>query len=278
MGNQVFAISRSVRKKASVEALGATFINSTDAEDTKQYFHKLDLVINTVSANHDVASYFDMITTGGTMVLVGVPPDPVKIKAFDIITRRINFSGSLIGGLSKSSRVRVCVRAACRVPPRDTHTLCLQEHAPTMHCGSTLLTSFLPHAFLLSSNLSPSNYAAFTTSEETQEMLNFCAAKGIVPETQLIKAADVNGALYTLSKNAAPTQRFVIDIANSLGEDTVIADEKRIDHHEWKVNAVVEPADKNIHATASKTMQRNAVLAVALGGILAAAIYFGLKK
>ena len=109
-------------------------------------------------------------------------------------------------------------------------------------------------------------------------MLNFCAAKGIVPETQLIKAADVNGALYTLSKNAAPTQRFVIDIANSLGEDTVIADEKRIDHHEWKVNAVVEPADKNVHATASKTMQRNAILAVALGGILAAAIYFGLKK
>lgn len=112
MGNQVFAISRSVRKKASVEALGATFINSTDAEDTKQYFHKLDLVINTVSANHDVASYFDMITTGGTMVLVGVPPDPVKIKAFAIITRRINFSGSLIGGLSTSSRVRVCGCAA----------------------------------------------------------------------------------------------------------------------------------------------------------------------
>jgi len=48
---------------------------------------------------------------------------------------------------------------------------------------------------------------------ETQEMLNFCAAKGIVADIEMIPAAKIDAA-YDRMKNGEVKYRFVIDIAS----------------------------------------------------------------
>jgi alcohol dehydrogenase (NADP+) len=51
---------------------------------------------------------------------------------------------------------------------------------------------------------------------ETQEMLDFCAAHGIVPEIEVIQPEQVNDAWATLAKGDVP-HRFVIDMQSSEG-------------------------------------------------------------
>lgn len=52
-------------------------------------------------------------------------------------------------------------------------------------------------------------------TKETQEMLNFCAAHKIYPETDVIPIQYVNEALERLIKRNVK-YRFVIDVENSL--------------------------------------------------------------
>ena len=49
--------------------------------------------------------------------------------------------------------------------------------------------------------------------QETQEMLHFCAAHGIVADIELIKASDINQAFERMQKNDVK-YRFVIDMAS----------------------------------------------------------------
>ena len=49
--------------------------------------------------------------------------------------------------------------------------------------------------------------------QETQEMLHFCAAHGIVSDIELIKATDINLAYERMQKNDVK-YRFVIDMAS----------------------------------------------------------------
>jgi alcohol dehydrogenase (NADP+) len=48
---------------------------------------------------------------------------------------------------------------------------------------------------------------------ETQDLVNFCADNGIIPDTELISAQQINDAWEKLINNTAGHQRFVIDAA-----------------------------------------------------------------
>ena len=50
---------------------------------------------------------------------------------------------------------------------------------------------------------------------ETQEMLDFCAAKGIYPDVEFIEMSEVNEAYERLLKNDV-RYRFVIDMSRGL--------------------------------------------------------------
>src|SRR5690606_36374277 len=51
---------------------------------------------------------------------------------------------------------------------------------------------------------------------ETQEMLNFCAKKNILPECEMIAIQEINGAFERMEK-ADVRYRFVIDMATLEG-------------------------------------------------------------
>jgi len=102
MGNKVVVFSTSPAKKAAVEALGARFINSNDANDLASVAGQLDLIIDTASANHDINIYLGALGVDGQLVVVGVPQAPFSVPAFPLIFGRKSIAGSLIGGIRET--------------------------------------------------------------------------------------------------------------------------------------------------------------------------------
>jgi uncharacterized zinc-type alcohol dehydrogenase-like protein len=65
----------------------------------------LDIIIDTVSAKHDVNEYLKLLNVDGTLVLVGLPVDQLPIGAFNIIKGRRSFAGSNIGGIAETQEM-----------------------------------------------------------------------------------------------------------------------------------------------------------------------------
>jgi len=149
MGAEVSVLSRSTKKKDAALKLGADKYFASDDQKVmdglNEYF---DLIIDTVSAEHNIDAFLSTVKIGGTFVLVGVPPEGVKFNAQNVISRRRVFAGSMIGGIA-----------------------------------------------------------------ETQEMLDFCAAKNAIPDIELIKIDYVNEAFERMEKGDVH-YRFVIDCSS----------------------------------------------------------------
>ena len=62
MGNTVTAISTSPNKEAAAREIGAdNFVVSTDPDIMKNSAASLDLILNTVSADHDINTYLPLL-------------------------------------------------------------------------------------------------------------------------------------------------------------------------------------------------------------------------
>ena len=57
-----------------------------------------------MSAQHDLVPYVDKLRTGGTLCLVGIPPNKLDFHAFNIVGRK-NIAGSLIGGIRETQEM-----------------------------------------------------------------------------------------------------------------------------------------------------------------------------
>ena len=106
MGAEVTVLSTSPSKEADARALGATgFINVRDEESVKAATGTFDLLLDTISANHDYNSYLGMLTLNGVMVIVGVPTEPSQLNAFSLIGGNKVLAGSLIGGIPETQEM-----------------------------------------------------------------------------------------------------------------------------------------------------------------------------
>lgn len=105
MGAEVTVFSTSKAKVADAHRLGADFVVlSTDAEQMKRQ-PKLDLIIDTVSANHNVNDYFRILKVDGTLVIVGLPAEQLAVGAYNLVKGRKNFAGSNIGGIAETQEM-----------------------------------------------------------------------------------------------------------------------------------------------------------------------------
>ncbi|WP_454296616.1 NAD(P)-dependent alcohol dehydrogenase [Salana multivorans] len=146
LGADVTVLSRGTRKREDALAFGASrYVDTTDAEAMKELAGSFDLIVNTVSAPIDLASYLTLLDVDGALVVVGAPPEPFAVPAFSLIPARRTLAGSTTGGIP-----------------------------------------------------------------EIQEMLDFCAEHGILPETELIEVDDINAA-WKRVLDADVRYRFVID-------------------------------------------------------------------
>lgn len=106
LGAEVTVISTSPEKEADAKALGAhKFLVSKDPEQFKAAKNTFDFILDTVSANHDIASYLGLLKLDGVMILVGIPTDPSKIGAMSLVGKRKSLVGSMIGGIEETQEM-----------------------------------------------------------------------------------------------------------------------------------------------------------------------------
>jgi uncharacterized zinc-type alcohol dehydrogenase-like protein len=106
MGAQVTVLSSSAKKKSDAIKLGAkAFVLSSEPAALEKLSGAFDLIIDTVSAPHDLNSYLSLLKRDGTLVLVGVPPEAASIHAFSLIGGRRRLAGSLIGGIRETQEM-----------------------------------------------------------------------------------------------------------------------------------------------------------------------------
>jgi uncharacterized zinc-type alcohol dehydrogenase-like protein len=106
MGAEVVVFSSSDRKKADAARLGAThFVAGLSAADAEKYAGSCDLIINTVSADIDLAGYLGLLKRDGTMIWVGAPEKPSQVPSMPLIFGRRSLAGSLIGGLPETQEM-----------------------------------------------------------------------------------------------------------------------------------------------------------------------------
>jgi alcohol dehydrogenase (NADP+) len=105
-GAEVTMLSGSPSKEADAKKLGAHhFALTSDAKKMESLVNNFDFILNTVSANHDYNAYLNLLTTNGTMIVVGAPPTPAVIPAFTLIMKRRSIIGSLIGGIAETQEM-----------------------------------------------------------------------------------------------------------------------------------------------------------------------------
>ncbi len=148
-GASVVLFTTSPNKTADAKRLGADeVVISKNPDEFKKNANTFNFILDTVSAEHDLNVYLNLLRLDGTMTLVGAPTKPAPVSAFSLIFGRRSLSGGAIGGI-----------------------------------------------------------------RQTQEMLDFCAEKGITADIEMIKIQQVDQAYERLLKNDVK-YRFVIDMAS----------------------------------------------------------------
>ncbi|WEK40308.1 MAG: NAD(P)-dependent alcohol dehydrogenase [Candidatus Brevundimonas colombiensis] len=106
LGAEVTVLSTSDRKKADAERMGARhfLINSDDAA-MKAAAEKFDLIINTISATHEIASHVRLLARDGTMVMLGLTTEALPVFALPLLRRRRRIAGSQIGGIRETQEM-----------------------------------------------------------------------------------------------------------------------------------------------------------------------------
>lgn len=102
LGAHVTVFSHSESKREDALAMGADeFIVTTGSDVFTTHAKQFDLIINTVSAPIDLNDYLELIGLDGTLVMVGLAPEPYPIKAFSMLAQRRRIAGSMIGPVSQ---------------------------------------------------------------------------------------------------------------------------------------------------------------------------------
>jgi alcohol dehydrogenase (NADP+) len=105
-GADVTMLSTSPEKEADAKKLGAHhFLLTTDNEQMKKHRNYFDIILNTVSANHDYDMYLNLLGLNGKLLVVGLPSEPPKTSPFALVTNRRSIIGSMIGGIKETQEM-----------------------------------------------------------------------------------------------------------------------------------------------------------------------------
>ena len=100
MGAHVTVLSHSENKKNDAYQMGADdFYATISPEVFKGLKGKFDLILNTVSAEHDINLYLNTLSLNGTLVILGLPGKPFSVNAGVLLGARRSMAGSTIGGM-----------------------------------------------------------------------------------------------------------------------------------------------------------------------------------
>jgi uncharacterized zinc-type alcohol dehydrogenase-like protein len=99
LGADTTLFSHSATKRDDALRLGANhFVDTSDPAQLAQGRGEYEVIINTVSADLDLAPYLDLLDVDGTLVLVGLPTHPYAINAHWLVSKHRSIAGSMAGG------------------------------------------------------------------------------------------------------------------------------------------------------------------------------------
>ncbi len=111
-GAEVTAFSTSPAKEEEARTLGAhRFVNTQDTKAMQEIAGTQDFILNTANADQDWNTYVQALRPTGKLCLVGVPPSPVSVQAFSLISSERMLCGSPIGS---PHRLREMLEVAAR--------------------------------------------------------------------------------------------------------------------------------------------------------------------
>ena len=106
LGAHVVVFTTSANKKEDALRLGADeVVVSRNAGEMTPHTASFDFILDTISADHDINAYLNLLACDGNLTLVGAPSKPLGVTAFGLIMGRRSLSGSLIGGIRETQEM-----------------------------------------------------------------------------------------------------------------------------------------------------------------------------
>lgn len=105
-GAHVVVFTTSPGKAEDALRLGADeVVVSRNLDEMQKHAGSLDFILDTVSAEHDINAYLQLLGPDGNLTLVGAPAKPMGVSAFNLIMGRRSLSGSMIGGIAETQEM-----------------------------------------------------------------------------------------------------------------------------------------------------------------------------
>ncbi|MDF0680034.1 MAG: NAD(P)-dependent alcohol dehydrogenase [Candidatus Nitrosocosmicus sp.] len=106
LGAHVVVFTTSLKKKEDAVTLGADeVVVSRNTDEMNKHVGSFDFIIDTVSAEHDINAYLQLLRPDGNLTLVGAPDKPHSVSALSLLYNRRSLSGSLIGGIAETQEM-----------------------------------------------------------------------------------------------------------------------------------------------------------------------------
>lgn len=106
LGAEVTVLSQSLSKEKDGKRLGAHHYYATsDAATFKKLRGEFDLIINTVSAEIDMDKHMSLLAMNGSLVILGLPSEPIKVRGFTLAANRRSLAGSMVGGIAQTQEM-----------------------------------------------------------------------------------------------------------------------------------------------------------------------------
>lgn len=106
MGAEVTVLSHSLSKQEDGRKFGAHHYYATsDRQTFRELRSHFDLILNTVSADLPIDNYLKLLRLDGTLVILGLPENPLEIKPFTVAGYRRSLAGSMIGGIAQTQEM-----------------------------------------------------------------------------------------------------------------------------------------------------------------------------
>merc|ERR1712241_1013864 len=100
MGNNVTVISSSNKKEELAKKMGVDdYIVSKDSNSMKSVTKSLDIILDTIGADHEIEPFLDMLKKNGTFIVLGIVSKPFNVDSKKLIGDQIKITGSDTGGM-----------------------------------------------------------------------------------------------------------------------------------------------------------------------------------
>ena len=105
-GAEVTVISTSASKVKEAHNLGAHhFILASDPTALTPYASSFDIVLNSISADHDYTPYQSLLALHGKLIILGLPEHQPKISTLGLLKNRRSIIGSMFGGIKETQEM-----------------------------------------------------------------------------------------------------------------------------------------------------------------------------